>query len=166
MRWKKEGNDVLIAREGLNLIDISFPVSFQGQQAFVVKIRGKHVYLDRRVVNRDASNMMLCQKQIVAAPKRVHERTRDEWARLWQREGPQDCSDDWHDAFAKISSLQDCPSCDFQPFETSAWKANVKCGKKSARGACGFSAIELVLLPPILESWLFQHSPGDPSGER
>ena len=156
IRWKKEGNDVLIAKEGLQHLDTNFPISFQGQKAFVTKICCRHVYLDRRVINRDASNLFICQTQIVADPSQVHERTRNEWSKLWQREGPHDCNDDWHEAFAKISSLQDCPSCDFRPFESTTWKANVKCGKKSARGACGFSAQELLLLPPRLESWLFQ----------
>ena len=156
IRWRKEGNSILIANEGLHSLDPSFPVWFQGQKAFITKICDRQVTLDRKVVNRDADNLFLRQTQIVADPAQVHDRTRSEWSKLWQREGPEDCNEDWHDAFAKITSLQDCPSCDFQPFESATWKVNVKSGKKSARGACGFSTQELLLLPPILESWLFR----------
>ena len=59
MRWKKEGNDILIVKEGTNQIDINFPITFQGQHAFVTGIQGKFVYLDRKVINRDLQNFIL-----------------------------------------------------------------------------------------------------------
>ena len=101
MRWKKEGNDILIVKEGSDRIDLNFPVTFQGQHAFVTRIQGNFVQLDRKIINRDSHDLFLRQTQILSDPDQVHDRTRQSWSELWQREGPNDRNEDWHEALLK-----------------------------------------------------------------
>lgn len=56
-----------------------------------------------------------------------------------------------------MTCLDDCPSCSYQPFTIASWHENLKCVRhKSARGACGYTPRELLILPDVVTEWLFQ----------
>eukprot|EP00435_Cladocopium_sp_Y103_P029385 s1966_g7.t1 len=65
-RWPKEGRDCVKLAHSCDSFDFQYPVYFQGQECFVIGMDGLKVQLDRKVKWKDASDMRLIQKQVIA----------------------------------------------------------------------------------------------------
>ena len=153
-KWPKEGKRCFRLENNCPLFDVNFPVILQNQHAFVVSQNEQLLVLDRAVKFRDRQDRIIKQFHIVNNERKIHEITANAWAETWMRDKPE--SDDWSEVFGKMTCLHDCPSCDFRPFSHDLWKVHAKQVKqRSARGSCNYTPRELLIMPIVLEEWLF-----------
>ena len=152
-RWKKEGHIKLLYVPPCQL-EVGYPVHFQGQTVLLEDVDEKFLYFQTRVFCRDPHNLVIVQNQNTADPKEMQKHVVDAWSELWQcPDATDDCKEQ---VFDFINSMSDCPSCPYKPFCPREWNDMMKGVKnRSARGACGFSMLDVKRLPSALLLWLF-----------
>ena len=152
-RWKKEGNNKILY-ENPCVLEEGMPVQFQGQSLMLERVDSRFLYVNPPAVCRDANDMKVFQENHTSDPKEMQEHVANAWSELWQN--PESSDDDKSQVAEFITALDDCPSCPYKPFSIDNWKQmmrGVKC--RSARGACGFSMMDVKRMPNVLLEWLF-----------
>ena len=86
-------------------------------------------------------------------PPDLHDALRRYWEKRWWKDGPSTA--DWTRIFAFAQAHLPHGSCSHELIDPAAWAdVNKRYTKKAARGADGFSAKDLQLMPPALQSLL------------
>ena len=156
MRICKEGHDCFKV-EGPNLIVAGHKITFQQQEAVVVRVQGDAIWLDKKVKIKDCKDLTIIQTVVTAHPMEMQKIVADTWAQYWGKSGNIFLPGVWDEAEGFITSLHDCPSCPFTALDVESWKHSMqRVNFKSARGACGFSYRDLSRLPSVLLGWLFK----------
>ena len=77
------------------------------------------------------------------------------WNKYWQRDQEDRGIEDWPEIQPFMTCMEDCPTLPQQPLEIETWDKTLRrILAKSARGACGYSKRELLLMPTALKSIL------------
>ena len=156
-KWSKGGVSVLLLASLDKTPKVGDDISFQGQFASINRIEGFQIFLDRKVRLKDAKQMFFTHKKYVAQHGQMQQIVADGWNEFWQRDKDYSFDDEWDQILCQFHSLHDCPSCPFQAFDETKWRALLsKISCKSARGSCGFSVKELRKRPSKLTAWLFE----------
>ena len=154
--WKKEGKKDLELLEKPQF-NVNMPVTFQGQTRSLTSIRGNVIHLDSPVKLKDGKDMKITQENASSEPECMHKQLATYWSTLWQRDHVSVDQQDWKDADAFITCLNDCPTCKYEPIVASKWFASLKgVSRKSARGADGFSTKDFDKINHELLQWLFR----------
>lgn len=155
-RWKKEAL-VCIRYTGTCDFQVGMPVLFQEQTAHVVDIQPDVIHFSQPLRCKKFKNLTAYQRDATATQSEVQTAVADAWQTFWARDPSPPWCDDWTNACEWVTALSDCESCPYEDFTHDKWMKNLaKANKKSARGACGFSVKELLLMPCLLQFWLFQ----------
>lgn len=156
--WEKKGKSDIPMKNKPDF-DKEFPVTFQGQERYVVDMTSHKVSLDSPVTLKNSHDLTIRQEKSSAKPSDMHKQLEKIWGSLWQRdpetENMQEQDDRWNESINFLTCLSDCPSCPYKPLTRELWRASLKGVKaKSARGADGFSTRDYQLLDHQILDWL------------
>ena len=156
VKWPKQGLRKI--RLGtVTQFDINLPVHFQNQTVKITGQAGSELSVDPPLKLRD-QNMTITQHDSVADPSRLQGHLAQAWNQHWIRDHPpDDWVEEWKDIGPLLEHLPDLPTKAFQPCTIETWKKHCKnLNKRSSRGGCGFSVVEMLSFPPILVRLLFK----------
>ena len=153
-RWSKGGKCKLLYKRPC-VLDVGLPVKFQNQTAVLESVDDKFLHLDRHVVCKHPGELTIQQEHNTADPLEMQQHVAEAWGALWQRP---DTSEERKGQIGElITSLEDCPTCPYKPFDCEEWGRMMKGVKmNSSRGACGFSMSDVKRMPSALLLWLFK----------
>ena len=155
-KWPKQGVKILKIQPCPERFDLSLPVTFQNQECMVLQQEAGYLVVDRPIKLR-CNEMQIVQTQLTAVPEEMQQIAADGWNQFWQRPDLQDSDPLWESIHEKFHTLDDCPSCEYQPFDSCKWNTMLRrVSAKSARGACGFSVREFKFMPLPIVEWLFE----------
>ena len=154
--WAKEGRTIIPLKE-TSTFRLDTPVYFQNQKRYIQKANGKHIELDEPVKLRDPNDMFIKQENASSEPDTMQDQLAIFWKTLWQRDDANPSNQNWDNADAFVTCLNDCPTCNYAPIDSSRWFASLKgVSKKSARGADGFSTRDFEKINYELLDWLLK----------
>eukprot|EP00438_Fugacium_kawagutii_P007075 Skav214266 [mRNA] locus=scaffold642:431:4159:- [translate_table: standard] len=151
-RWVKTGLKTVLVQGSCDTFDTSRPVYFQDQERFIVSFDATSVTFDRRVRNRDKNDLTLWQQSVVADISELHKQTAQAWGEMWQRD---EADTDWTSAINALNSFSGFPEIEYEALDVDEWKRHAnQVSNKSARGSCGYTPRELVMMPSTLTQWI------------
>lgn len=152
-RWKKEGNSRILYH-GQCVLEIGMPVMFQGQRVLLENVDNKFLFVNPPLTCRDCHDLNIHQECHTADPNEMQHHVATAWGEMWQC--PESNGEEKERVAEFITALDDCPSCPYKPFCMEEWKKMMKGVKRrSSRGACGFSMLDVKRMPEVLLEWLF-----------
>ena len=120
-------------------------ILFQGQTATVIKQNHNLLYLDTPV-KLTGDHYVVEQKCISTDVEITREHLQETWSSMWNGMPTPIPEGYWDEAAEFVTSIQDCPTCNFQPFTQQSWADCLRGAKPSARGSCGFTHFETILI--------------------
>ena len=156
-RWTKQGLTQIKINAGQKVAELKVqePINFQGQTAILCEVTEDWVRVDKPFRLKSTDDWTLRQSLKTAVRSQMHAEAAKAWNQFWQRDknmGPRD----WQDCAQFVTSPIDCPSMEFREFEMEEWMNTIKrIPNRSARGACGFSKLELLGMAPSFIRMLF-----------
>lgn len=156
VKWPKQGLTQIKVSDG-TLFDHCHPLHFQGQTCRIVRQSGVFIEVDPPLKLRN-NDMKITQHNATADPDKLQDVLANAWNQHWTRDlPPQQYEDDWKDIGPILEHLPDMPEKAFTPFSLDVWNKHCKgLNKRSSRGGCGFSVIEMVSFPPLIVQQLFR----------
>ena len=153
-RWSKAGKNQLCI-DSSDQINIGDQIQFQGQHAVIQKIIGNTITLDKTVFLRN-QDFNITIKRFIYDPCDANQKVANAWNGFFQKDKdiPIDSWTDVENMLPRIpqEAVVELPHLDIQLWR----KVHSKIPKKSARGPCGFSVIEMQRVPDWLLHALFQ----------
>eukprot|EP00438_Fugacium_kawagutii_P030424 Skav216209 [mRNA] locus=scaffold238:162497:167203:+ [translate_table: standard] len=151
-RWTKTGLSTLLITGDCSVFDVSRPVYFQDQERFITHYDTTTITFDHPVRNRNMDDVLIWQQKVVANILDLQKETAEAWSDLWQRDDP---GEDWASAINALNCFSGYPEIQFEHLTVDEWKRHAsQASNKSARGACGYTPRELIMMPAELTQWL------------
>ncbi len=155
-KWSKRGLSNIRLTSEVNF-NPAHLVHFQNQTSKIVEQKGCILTVDPPFKLR-CQEMTISQYDAIADPLQLQHHIAEAWNHHWNRDPPPiSWEDDWKDIGPVLEHLPDLPTKAFTPLSLDIWGRNCKkLNKRSSRGGCGFSVIEMVAFPDIIVQQLFK----------
>eukprot|EP00438_Fugacium_kawagutii_P022418 Skav206945 [mRNA] locus=scaffold1143:126263:131308:+ [translate_table: standard] len=151
-RWKKTGLTTILFEGSLEQFDLQMPCYFQGQEFFIVSFNGGTLLSDRPLRNKGFDDQLLWQKEVISDQLTLQQQTAQAWGEMWQRD---DDDTDWAAALHHLQFITGFPEIQFEPLSYDEWIRHLcQVKKKSARGSCSYTPLELMMMPKEFTEWI------------
>lgn len=156
LRWPKKGLSRIRLEKAVHF-DPNLVVHFQNQTAQIRHQNGTEVTVDPPLRLR-SQNMTIVQYNSTADPSKLQDQIAKAWNQHWTRDAhPDQWEEEWKDIGPVLNRLPDLPAKTFRPFTLELWAQHCKkLNRRSSRGGCGFSVVEMLSFPPLLIQQLFK----------
>ena len=146
IKWPKEGLSKIWI-QGENKFAQGNSVSFQGQEANIVEAKGEYICVDKPLKLR-STDFTIVHSSSTADPEVMQEFVKDAWSKYFMRDQFDDDIRNWDKAIGFLNLVESCPTMKYQKITPEMLSNAIQGTKtKSARGADGFTTLDLRKLP-------------------
>ena len=146
VKWPKEGlRKIWLTMD--NPFTVGQKVCFQNQESIVVGCHKRHIELDNPLKLRSDDYKVVC-KTATADPVQMQDMVKTAWSRYFVRDSYDTDEDNWKEASKFLNLVESCETMTYQPITPDMLSVAIQSTKtKSARGADGFTTLDLRKLP-------------------
>ena len=154
VRWRKSGLTTIPCKDTKDVV-VNHPITFQGQQANVTQVQQGSFVVDRPLFLRN-QNFVATQQFFLFDKTEAVNDVVNTWNGFLQRD-KNNLHEGWEDAEDLAANIPQQPEASLPPFNYDLWqRVQSTTPTRSARGACGFTVLEMRSLPKWCILYLFQ----------